>query len=774
MKKLAVLMTPLLLGANVQFWATGVSLQKGWQPDLPQAGNYCWAHVVASVVGWWQETSVGLPQSNAPKEREKLLEIFRASEPNTNGKHLHLALGWFFDNYYPTLDFNAIHRRIDLVTNRDYKVESAAYYDIFSKGYAVGITEYGHALTGWGAEFKDANDPTSIQRIWITDSSYNSIKESIEEYTANYEIYSKMCKENPTYCNPDFYLGFQRFESNAEGTGSSGLSIGTYFLDYLIPYNNTTTSTNTTLSPEPETPQPEPENPRPETPQPKPEKPKPNPEPETPNPNPQPEPEPEPNPKPKPQPETPKPETPQPKPEPQPEPNPEPEQPEPNPEPENPKPETPTPNPEQPKPNPEPETPTPEQKPETPKPNPEPEKEPVLEVIGTPIINKNGELLIFVGISQPNQNTRPQLVKFDLSALLATASKEGVTLSLPNTQNVTNLPQNRTVETLTSTYALNFANAATGVSLTTKKTGVSSRQKVIFESALAGAQNLATSQEALSGVLGSLSESSQVAASVQGFKLKTLTGSWVQSSGSTLSAAFGAAGAQGALFGLFFEAGSADYKTHNEFASGVISGEGSSEFVGGGGFVKLDKEAFGFTAAVHAGKVTSTYQAGGFGNIASIDALDLNRAYYGVLAAAEFSLTRSTQALLRASYTHIAKVKVSQQTYDLNLDAVLLLNAGVGVRANAQLGERFKASTALFYDYEFDGVSDGHNAREGYTASEHFATPSLKGGTLSAQFSLDYTASQETKRGFYASLKLLAKHGRNRGFSGGLDAGYLF
>lgn len=444
MKKLAVLMTPLLLGANVQFWATGVSLQKGWQPDLPQAGNYCWAHVVASVVGWWQETSVGLPQSNAPKEREKLLEIFRASEPNTNGKHLHEALGWFFENYYPTLDFNAIHRRIDLATNRDYKVESAAYYDIFSKGYAVGITEYGHALTGWGAEFKDANDPTSIQRIWITDSSYNSIKESIEEYTANYEIYSKICKETGQFCNPEqYWIGFQRFENNAEGTGSSGLSIGTYFLDYLIPYNNTTTSTNTTLPPEPETPKPEPENPRPETPQPEPEKPKPNPEPETPNPNPQPEPEPEPNPKPKPQPENPKPETPQPKPEPQPEPNPEPENP----------------------------------KPETPTPNPEPEKEPVLEVIGTPIINKNGDLLIFVGISQPNQNTRPQLIKFDLSALLATASKEGVTLSLPNTQNVTTLPQNRTVETLTSTYALNFANAATGVSLTTKKLALAAAKR---------------------------------------------------------------------------------------------------------------------------------------------------------------------------------------------------------------------------------------------------------------------------------------------------------
>lgn len=76
-----------------------------------------------------------------------------------------------------------------------------------------------------------------------------------------------------------------------------------------------------------------------------------------------------------------------------------------------------------------------------------------------------------------------------------------------------------------------------------------------------------------------------------------------------------------------------------------------------------------------------------------------------------------------------------------------MLNAGVGVRANAQLSERFKTSTALFYDYEFDGVSDSSNAREGYTASEHFVTP---------------------------SLKFLAKQGHNRGFSGGLNAECLF
>lgn len=85
-------------------------------------------------------------------------------------------------------------------------------------------------------------------------------------------------------------------------------------------------------------------------------------------------------------------------------------------------------------------------------------------------------------------------------------------------------------------------------------------------------------------------------------------------------------------------------------ASGVVSGEGISGFVGDGGFAKLDKEAFSLTA-VRAGKVTSTYQAGGFGNIASIDTLDLNRAYCGVLAGVEFSLTRATQALFRVSYT---------------------------------------------------------------------------------------------------------------------------
>lgn len=100
---LALFATPITANANVQFWAKGVSVEKGWQPDLPQAGNYCWAHVVASVVGWWQETSVNLPISTAPRDREQLLELFRKSDPNSQGKHLDLALSWFFQTYYPMI-----------------------------------------------------------------------------------------------------------------------------------------------------------------------------------------------------------------------------------------------------------------------------------------------------------------------------------------------------------------------------------------------------------------------------------------------------------------------------------------------------------------------------------------------------------------------------------------------------------------------------------------------------------------------------------------------
>lgn len=687
---LALFVTPIIASANVQFWAKGVSVEKGWQPDLPQAGNYCWAHVVASVVGWWQEASVGLPQSAAPKDREELLKIFRASDPNSTGKHLHLALKWFFDSYYPTLDFNAIHHRIDLVSNKDYKVESAAYYDIFHKGYAVGITEYGHAITGWGAEFKDASDPTSIQKIWITDSSYNSLKNSIEEYTSNYEIYSKMCKDEPTFCNPNFYLGFQRFESNTEETGTSGLSIGTLFLDYLIPHDNTN-----------------------------------------------------------------------------------------------------TPQPEKPNPNPEPSKPTPDPVVPVPSPNTTPTK---LELIGQPIITTNGKVALYL-VQTKDIFHSPFYVEFDLDLIFDRAPQGSFSQVLSSTQNVSELPKNSDLTTLTSEYAIHFSSNKDGQGVLTLQKRVSEQQKVVFESALAGALSVANNHSSLGQMFNTINAQNLVTAGIETNKVKNFTGSWIKSENLVLNAAFAGALNENALLGGFVEAGKGEYETHNDFSNAIVKGDGTSKFIGGGAFVKLISQTTQLNLALRAGQIRTSYQASGFANASLINELDLSRFYYGFLGEVDLNLSQKFQIFTRISYTNLAKENAKIGTDEFELDAIHSLIGVAGFKFTHEFNKYFKAYASMGTEREFMGEANGKNASENYAVSEYFKTPSMRGNSFVGEVGFESINLRENKtnlnsknarakvknlnnanakRGFFANFKTQVKSGQNKGFGGGLDVGYIF
>lgn len=685
---LALFATPITANANVQFWAKGVSVEKGWQPDLPQAGNYCWAHVVASVVGWWQDTSVNLPISTAPRDREQLLELFRKSDPNSQGKHLDLALSWFFQTYYPTLDYNTYHRKINLAGNQDYKAESEAYYNIFSKGYAVGITTYGHAITGWGAEFKDASDPTSIQKIWITDSSYNSLKESIEEYTRNYEFYAGLCEQNPEFCKPTYLMGFNRFEPRPDGMGSDSVGFGTLLLDYLIPYNDTNT--------------PQPEKPKPD------------------------------------------------------------------------------PNPEPPAPQPEPTIPA--------------EK---LELIGKPITTKDGKLVLFFGVRRPNATTLFQPFELNLKEVFANTPQGSFSQVLSSTQNVNELPKNSDLTTLTSEYAIHFSSNKDGQGVLTLQKRVSEQQKVIFESALAGALSVANNHSSLGQMFNTINAQNLVTAGVETNKVKNFTGSWIKSENLVLNAAFAGVLNENTLLGGFMEAGKGKYETHNDFSNAIVKGDGTSKFIGGGAFVKLISQTTQLNLALRAGQIRTSYQASGFANASLINELDLSRFYYGFLGEVDLNLSQKFQIFTRVSYTNLAKENAKVGTDEFELDAIHSLIGVAGLKLSHEFNKYLKAYASVGAEREFMGEANGKNASENYAVSEYFKTPSMRGNSFVGEVGFGFEninlrknktnlnaksasvkgknlSNASAKRGFFANFKTQVKSGQNKGFGGGLDVGYIF
>lgn len=216
---------PLL--ATTQYWAQGVNKDSGWGQDYQQVGDYCWSHVSAALIWWWQKNSTNLPQSNAPTTEEDILKAFM-SNFKSEGKHIDPALSWYFSTYYPTLNYSAIHQRVDMYNvTHTHKDVSNIYYDLLNgKGVPIGITYYGHAITIWGAEFESRD---YITKIFGTDSNNGSPVGTLEEYMSNFVFYNG---------NALYPLGFQKQVCEADNPNNckSDGAIGTvWYYDYLNP-----------------------------------------------------------------------------------------------------------------------------------------------------------------------------------------------------------------------------------------------------------------------------------------------------------------------------------------------------------------------------------------------------------------------------------------------------------------------------------------------------------------------------------------------------------
>lgn len=217
--------SPPLEAATTTLWAQNINKNTDWTKyDYQQVGDYCWAHVSASLITHWQSNSTNLPTSSAPTDTKEIIDIFYKAFPSA-GKHVDVALSWFFSTYYPTLDYNKVHQKIDKWnTTYSYKDMSAIYYDLLSQGRSIGITYDGHTITIWGADF-DSNN--LITKVYGTDSNYGTAEGALEEYTSNFIVYGESAL---------FPLGFQKqvcSANNPNDCKSEGFGTAFYY-DYLV------------------------------------------------------------------------------------------------------------------------------------------------------------------------------------------------------------------------------------------------------------------------------------------------------------------------------------------------------------------------------------------------------------------------------------------------------------------------------------------------------------------------------------------------------------
>lgn len=318
---------------------------------------------------------------------------------------------------------------------------------------------------------------------------------------------------------------------------------------------------------------------------------------------------------------------------------------------------------------------------------------------------------------------------------------------------------------------------------------VADEQKVIFESALAGALAVTSNLKVIEDMLNQANPSEELTGgdlslgALSYDSVKTTTGSYVKSQNFGLSVGFAKNHNDEFFYGAFFEGGFGSYDTFNDFASGELNGDGSSTHYGLGGFVKAlfgDDYDNQIQASVRVGMLSNKFDATLNEHNAApaliANDVDLSGMYYGASATYSRNLYTWEQgkvwAYLGGAYTNLAGTDVDVGKDSFSIDAVSSFVLSLGARYTHSFDTYLGGFAQLGLEQELMGKSDGTNNRNNYTISQYLDMPSFKGTTGIAEFGVSYRAKENG--GFVIDLALKGMFGKNRGFGGNVKANYRF
>ena len=222
------------------------------------------------------------------------------------------------------------------------------------------------------------------------------------------------------------------------------------------------------------------------------------------------------------------------------------------------------------------------------------------------------------------------------------------------------------------------------------------------------------------------------------------------------------------LLGAFFEAGYADYDTHNAFASGSVRGDGDSRYYGGGFLARYDwQSGFYAEASGRVGGVKNKFHSDLTDALGNRARYDVNSPYFGAHAGVGYKWSLNEKASLDLS----AKYLWSRQNSDsavitgdrVHFDADDSHRVRTGARFVYAINDCIAPYVGAAFEYEFDG-----KARAG-AYGHNFGVPSLKGGTGVGEIGLTVRRDR-----FTADLGVQGHVGRRDGVTGSLRVGWNF
>lgn len=225
------------------------------------------------------------------------------------------------------------------------------------------------------------------------------------------------------------------------------------------------------------------------------------------------------------------------------------------------------------------------------------------------------------------------------------------------------------------------------------------------------------------------------------------------------------------VYGLFYENGSGNYRTYNEFNSEFFRGDGSLVYNGGGIAGKLLKDnGVYYEGSLRAGTLKSEMMNAlrdGQGNYYGYED-DSN--YYGVHVGIGRKISIDDDKELdifgKIFHTHIKGSDFQLAGDKFSFDSIDSDRLRVGAKYNVNKDKKWSTYYGLAYEYEFNGDSE--------MSVGQFAIPtqSLQGGTIMEEIGLNYQANDYSPWSF--NLSFTGYQGQRDGFSGNVQVVYNF
>lgn len=225
------------------------------------------------------------------------------------------------------------------------------------------------------------------------------------------------------------------------------------------------------------------------------------------------------------------------------------------------------------------------------------------------------------------------------------------------------------------------------------------------------------------------------------------------------------------LWGVFYENGSGNYRTYNNFNEDFFRGDGSLVYNGGGVAMRYQQHNGVYAeGSLRAGmlksEMSNALRDGGGNSYGYKSESDYYGGHLGI--GKVITLDEAKSVDVYGKYFHVYtdgdSFNVAGDCFEF--DEVQSDRVQIGARLRTNKNNKFSAYYGLAWEYEFNGEAD--MKAQGMTAPAQ----SLKGSSCMGEIGVNYVPSLDSPWSFDAKLRAYA--GQREGFSGNVQAVYSF